>query len=226
MRSLESAGIGWRPPFVRSEVIGDRPFEIVHAYVNPNGYDGKPEIVAHLRFLGRDTGGDPIYDQEGHELWECSWSAALTPSREQIARAFVDTTESLGPCQFEFIPGTRPGMSPFANVVTCVDLSLVAVDLDEGRPAQTPTSAPARAGSAPDQRARFPRPSSVPTQGAFRGTSTAQNGQNVQKATRSAVAYPQRVQNAARVMGAPPPDDFDFGEPPVRPDDDTPPYPN
>lgn len=157
MRSMRDAGIGDRPRFVKATDIDDRPFVIIHAYLNPNGYNGQPEFVAHLRMMD----GQPVaYDEDGLAIGpDVSWSASPTPSRDDIVRAFESSREAIGPCQFQFIP-TRNG-SPFAHIVEYVDLDATPLDVPSSpstERAVAQRTAPPRE-SARSRRASRPAPS-------------------------------------------------------------------
>lgn len=117
--SLSAAGIGYRPPFVRADDVAARPFMIVHAEINPNGYGGRPELYAVLEIIPDEYHGPALYDEDGNAINRVAWTAALTSSREQIARFFAGHPgDQLGPCQFHFVPGQ--GDKPFASLVDYV----------------------------------------------------------------------------------------------------------
>ena len=119
--SLASAGIGYRPPFVRAEQIGDAPFYVVHAEINQNGYGGRPELYAVLDLIPTDEHGPVAFDEDGQPVNRVAWTAALTRSREDIVRFFrAHPGDQLGPCMFMFVPSKTPGNAPFAQLTDYV----------------------------------------------------------------------------------------------------------
>lgn len=154
--SLSAAGIGFRPPFVRADQVGDAPFFVVHAEVNQNGYGGRPELYAVLELIPTDEHGPVAYDDDGQPVNRVAWTAALIGSREDIARWFAaHPGDQLGPCQFMFVPNRDASKAPFVQLADYVPVSGALAA------AQRRAMAPQRAPQRPNAPARPPQPAAA-----------------------------------------------------------------
>ena len=151
--SLASAGIGYRPPFVRAETIGDAPFYIVYAEVNPNGYGGQPELYAVLDMIPTDDHQPVAYDDDGQPVNRVAWTAKLTASREDIVRFFrAHPGDQLGPCMFMFVPSQQGG-KPFAQLTDYSPISgAIAAPAPQRQLQQRQPQQPAQRPQQPAQR--------------------------------------------------------------------------
>jgi len=176
MRSLTDAGVASLPPFVRPTDLNDRPFEILSARLNPNGYGNKPEIVYTVRDILHSEGqADAVrYDDEGDPLGPVySMTLGVTDSRmRHVDWLAQNPRETLGPCQFQFLASRTPGQSPFANIVDYVEFDATPVlgsprapvnDEQTRRVAEARPAIPARRrGAAPPVRPDDDEPQDLP----------------------------------------------------------------
>jgi hypothetical protein len=140
--SLAQAGIGGAlPPFVRAADIEDRPFWILSGRINPNGYEGRPEVVLRCRLDTRIPGYEPLYLPDLGEIVDFSWSGQPAPSREEIVEYFRSNRAPLGPVMFQFLE-SRSG-NPFANIVDYVPTTQ-AIAPTPARRGPVPNAAPAQ----------------------------------------------------------------------------------
>lgn len=148
------------PPFVKTEQLADRVFEIMNAECRASQFG--PEVVFTLRALDDATVGPFFYTQDGDPVYIASWSASETPSRKKYATWFANVgADTLGPCMIEWVP--TAGANPFANIVDCPAWADATVTQASSAPAPAlsgPTTRPAATTAPKGRTVRQPARSS------------------------------------------------------------------